>query len=109
MLGDKIIEILNNKKAIDVVKLDIKEKSTLADLFIVASGTSNTHVKSLCDNIEKDLKAEGVYPRKIEGYSTGRWILMDYNDVIVHIFHPEERELYDLETLWENSNKILND
>ena len=105
MLEQKILEILENKKAIDIKVMDIAEKSTFTDKFIIASGTSNTHVKSLADNIEVDLKKENIYARKIEGYESGRWILMDYGEVVVHIFHPEEREFYDLENLWE---KLLN-
>lgn len=105
MLEQKILEILENKKAIDVKVMDIAEKSTFTDKFIIASGTSNTHVKSLADNIEVDLKKEKIYAKKIEGYESGRWILMDYGEVVVHIFHPEEREFYDLENLWE---KLLN-
>ena len=105
MLDKKILEILENKKAIDIKVMDIAQKSTFTDKFIIASGTSNTHVKSLADNIEVDLKKEKIYPRKIEGYESGRWILMDYGEVVVHIFHPEEREFYDLENLWE---KLLN-
>ena len=68
---------------------------------------NNTHVKALCDNVEEDLKKEGIAPKRIEGYSEGRWILMDYSEVIVHIFHPEERETYNLEDLWENVSKML--
>lgn len=107
MLEQKILNILDNKKAIDIKVMDIAQKSTLTDKFIIASGTSNTHVKSLADNIEVELKKEKIYARKIEGYETGRWILMDYGEIIVHIFHTEEREYYDLEKLWENlMNKI---
>ncbi|MBE5822111.1 MAG: ribosome silencing factor [Clostridiales bacterium] len=105
MLDKKILEILESKKAIDIKVMDIAQKSTFTDKFIIASGTSNTHVKSLADNIEVDLKKEKIYARKIEGYESGRWILMDYGEVVVHIFHPEEREFYDLENLWE---KLLN-
>ena len=107
MLKERIIKILEDKKAIDIVDIDVAQKTSFADSFIIASGTSNTHVKSLSDNIEKDLKEDRILARKIEGYETGRWILMDYGEVIVHIFHPEEREFYDLEDLWQNTiNKI---
>ena len=107
MLEEKILQILDNKKGYDIKVIDVQEKTILADKFIIVSGTSNTHVKALCDNVEEDLKKEGIAPKRIEGYSEGRWILMDYSEVIVHIFHPEERETYNLEDLWENVSKIL--
>ena len=108
MLEDKIISILENKKGYDILKLDVSDKTTLADTFIIVSGTSSTHVKALSDNVEEDLKKEKIYAKKIEGYQEGRWILMDYGDVVVHIFHPDERELYNLEDLWQNMNQLDN-
>ena len=104
-LVEKIFKILDNKKAIDITKIDLNNKTTIADYFIVASGTSNTHVKSLADNVEEELKKEGILPNKIEGYDSGLWILMDYGEVIVHIFTKAERENYSLEDLWSKSNK----
>ena len=104
-LVEKIFKILDNKKAIDITKIDLNNKTTIADYFIVASGTSNTHVKSLADNVEEELKKESILPNKIEGYDSGLWILMDYGEVIVHIFTKAERENYSLEDLWSKSNK----
>lgn len=95
-----IEEILDSKKANNIKEIDIKEKTTIADYFIVASGTSTTHVKSLADNIEEELKKENIYPNKIEGYDSASWILMDYGEVIVHIFTEKERENYNLDDLW---------
>lgn len=100
-LLEKIVNILDSKKAIDIKQIDIKEKTTIADYFVIASGTSSTHVKSLADNIEEELKKEKIYPNKIEGYDSAAWILMDYGEVIVHIFTGQERENYSLEDLWE--------
>lgn len=97
----KIEDILESKKAKDIKKIDIKNKTTIADYFIIASGTSTTHVKSLADNLEEELKKNNVYPKKIEGYNTGSWILLDYDDIIVHIFTENERENYSLEDLWD--------
>lgn len=105
-LQDKVEKILDNKKAENIVKIDTKEKSSLADYFIIATGTSSTHIKSLSDNIEQELKKENIYPRKIEGYNTGTWILMDYNEVIVNIFTEAEREKYNLEELLEKAPKM---
>lgn len=100
-LVDKIVEILDNKKAIDIKIIDISEKTTLADTMIIASGTSSTHIKSLSDNVYEDLKKDGIQAYKVEGYDTNSWILMDYSDVIVNIFTQADRELYNLEDLWE--------
>lgn len=100
-MKDKIIKILDNKKALNIKEIDIKDKTTIADYFVIASGTSSTHVKSLADNIEEELKKEKIYPNKIEGYDSGVWILIDYGEVIVHIFTQQERENYSLEDLWE--------
>ena len=104
-LLNKIIKILDSKKAINIKTIDIKDRSSLADYMIIKSGTSSTHIKSLADNVEEDLKKEEIYPNKIEGYNTNSWILMDYGDIIVNIFTEEERENYNLEELWEKINK----
>lgn len=101
----QIVKVLEDKKAIDIKEVDIKEKTTIADYFVVASGTSSTHIKALADNVEEKLKEQGIKPVKIEGYNSGTWILMDYSDVIVHIFTAEEREHYNLEDLWEKIDK----
>ena len=103
-LLNKIVKILDEKKAIDVKTIDIKEKSSLADYMVVASGTSITHIKALADNVEEELKKEDILPHKIEGYNSNSWILMDYLDVIVNIFTETDREHYKLEDLWEKLN-----
>lgn len=97
----KIEDILDSKKGKDIRKIDIRNKSTMADYFIIVSGTSTTHVKSLADNLEEELKKLNVYPNKIEGYDSGSWILLDYDNIIIHIFTESERENYSLEDLWE--------
>ena len=97
----KIEDILEKKKKKNIKKIDIKNKTTIADYFIIASGTSTTHVKSLADNLEEELKKNNVYPKKIEGYNTGSWILLDYDNIIVHIFTENERINYSLEDLWD--------
>lgn len=101
-LGNKIEKLLEDKKAIDLKTLDIIEQSTLADYFIIASGTSNTHIKALADHVEVELKKEDIYPNKIEGYNS-EWILMDYGDVVVHIFTEKERQNYNIEELYERN------
>ncbi len=104
-LVEKIIKILDEKKAINIKQIDIKEKTTIADYFVVASGTSNTHIKSLADNVEESLKKESIVPNKIEGYESATWILMDYGEVIIHLFTEKERENYSIEDLWEKMKK----
>lgn len=102
-LLEKITSLLENKKAIDLKTIDIKDKTTLADYFVIASGTSSTHIKSLADYVEVELKKESIYPYKIEGRDSNSWILMDYEDVIVHLFTQQDREHYNLEDLWEQA------
>ena len=103
---EKIIKILNDKKAIDIEKIDVAEKTILADYFIIASGTSSTHIKALADNIEYELKKEKIYPNKIEGYQSNSWILLDYSDIIIHIFTEEERKNYQIEELWKKFKNL---
>lgn len=98
-LLNKIVKLLDDKKAIELTTIDVKEKTTLADYFVIASGTVETHIKALADNVETELKKEEIYPNKIEGYNT-EWILMDYGDIVVHIFTEKERQNYKLEELY---------
>lgn len=106
-LLDKIINLLEDKKGIDIKVMDVKNETALSDYFVVASGTSNTHIKALADNVEVELKKENIYPNKIEGYNTATWILMDYGDVVVHIFTEQERQNYNLEELWEKAKETI--
>lgn len=103
-LAENIRTILDNKKAVDIELIAVAEKTILADYFIIASGTSVTQVKALSDEINFQLKEQfQLMPNHVEGESTARWILLDYGDVVVHLFHPEEREFYSLEKLWQMS------
>ncbi len=100
----KIVEILDSKKAVDVNVIDVEGKTILADRFVVATGTSVTHIKSLAGEVEFQMKDKyGILPDHVEGYETGRWVLLDYDDVVVHVFHEEERDFYSLEKLWQHS------
>lgn len=101
-LLNRIVKLLEDKKAIELTTLDIKEQSTLADYFIIVSGTSNIHIKALADNVEVELKKEDIYPNKIEGYNS-EWILMDYGDIVVHVFTENERQNYKIEELYSKS------
>ena len=106
-LATRITEILDSKKGIDIELIDVQDKTTLADYFIIASGNSTTQIKALADEVEYVLKNEyKLYPDHIEGRSGDRWLLLDYKDVVVHIFHPEERANYNLEMLWASKSSV---
>ncbi len=97
-----IQNILSDKKAIDIEIIDLEGKTILADRFVIATGTSVTHIKALAGEVEEVMKTKYQRaPEHIEGYQSGRWILMDYADVVVHIFHTEDRSFYNLEKLWQ--------
>lgn len=97
---DRIVEALEGKKARDISVINMQEISILADYFIICNGTSTTHIKTLADEVEEKMSEMGLRYAHKEGYSTARWILMDYGDVVVHIFHEDERLFYNLERLW---------
>lgn len=99
-LAQKIAKILDEKKARDIVIIDIGNKSVIADYFVIASGKSTTAVKSLTDNVDEKLSKEGIEPIRRDGFSEAKWIAVDYGSVIVHVFHEETREYYHLERLW---------
>tara|TARA_Y100000768_G_C23362764_1_gene400502 strand:- start:148 stop:495 length:348 start_codon:yes stop_codon:yes gene_type:complete len=97
----KLIEtILDNNKAKNIITIDLKNKSYIADYMIVASGTSSRHLQSLSEIVVAELKKNGLNNCRIEGRESDDWKLVDAIDVIVHIFHPEKREFYDLEKMW---------
>ena len=100
-----IIKTLDDKKAIDIKAIEIKELTIVADCFIIASGTSSTHVKALAGEVEDALSKQGVEPLHIEGRATG-WILLDYTGVLVHVFTGESRDYYNLERLWQDAKAV---
>ena len=91
---------LNKNKANNIVTIDLKRKSYIADYMIVASGTSSRHLQSLSENLVNELKKSGLENCRIEGYESSDWKLVDAIDIIVHLFHPEKRSFYDLEKMW---------
>lgn len=101
--------ILQNKKAIDVVIIDIKEKSSFADYFVIASGGSERQVGTLADEIEDQFAKEGILTRSVEGKNSSGWILLDFGDVIVNIFTVEQRERYKIEKIWSDCEFITID
>ena len=95
-----IIKTLDSNKAQDIISIDLKDKSSMADYMIIASGTSSRHIQSLSEQVLEKLKNNGVKDSKIEGKESGEWKLVDGIDLIVHIFHPEKRKFYELEKIW---------
>ena len=95
-----IIKTLDLNKAEDIISIDLKDKSSMADYMIIASGTSSRHIQSLSEQVLDELKVNGVVNSKIEGKDSNEWKLVDGIDLIVHIFHPEKRKFYELEKMW---------
>ena len=93
-------KILDNNKAQNIISIDLKNKSYIADFMVIASGTSSRHLQSLCEILVTELKKLGLNDCRIEGKDSNDWKLVDAMDVIVHIFNPEKREFYDLEKMW---------
>ena len=95
-----VIHTLDINKAQDIVSIDLKDKSSMADFMIIASGTSSRHIQALSEQVLEKLKDNGVNECKIEGKESNEWKLVDGIDLIVHIFHPEKRKFYELEKIW---------
>ena len=95
-----IIKTLDLNKAQDIVSIDLKDKSSMADYMIIASGTSSRHMQSLSEQVLEKLKDNGIKNSKIEGKNSNEWKLVDGIDLIIHIFHPEKRRFYELEKIW---------
>ena len=101
-LAQKIARILYDKKALDITVLRVAHMTVITDYMVIASGRSSLQVKALADDVDDALALEGVTLRAREGQGEGRWIVLDYGTVLVHIFHPEDRRFYHLERLWED-------
>ena len=99
-LKSVVINTLDFNKAQDIVTIDLKDKSSMADYMIIASGTSSRHIQSLSEQVLEKLKDNGIKNSKIEGKESNEWKLVDGIDLIVHIFHPEKRKFYELEKIW---------
>lgn len=100
---------LDDKKAIDIRVLDITEISVLADYFIIASGSNQNQVQAMVDNVQEQLHKAGFTPRQVEGYRSANWILLDYGDIVIHVFDQENRLFYDLERIWRDGRLIPTD
>jgi len=98
-------ELALERKASDVVLLDLRGISSATDFFLVASGTSDIHVRAIAEHVIDELKKEGSRPGHVEGKEAGRWVLIDYINFVVHVFHPSARSFYQLETLWGDAER----
>jgi len=105
-LANKITDLIFNKKGFDVKILDLRKLTTITDYFVVCSGDSDTQVKAIADEVDKEMRDEGIRPWHTEGYQALNWILIDFVDVVVHIFKKETREFYNLEKLWGDAPMI---
>lgn len=99
-------DALEDKKGINITVLDISEVSVMADYFIIAGGSNENQVKAMVDNVDEELRKVGVKPTHIEGYRNANWVLMDYEDIIVHVFNQEDRLFYDLERIWRDGKVV---
>ena len=105
-LVNVLLGALSKRKAEDVVKIDVQDKTSIADYFIIASARSSTQVKSLCEHCEAEAEKQGATIIRKEGVNDGRWAIVDFGDVILHIFNDETRLFYHLEKLWGDGEKI---
>ncbi len=94
-------KVLEDLKAEDIIEMDVRDKTSVTDYIVVASGTSNRHVKSIANNVVVEAKHAGVQPLGVEGEDQAEWVLVDLGDVVVHVMQPQVREFYDLESLWQ--------
>lgn len=101
------VKALDEKKGREIAAIQVTEQTTLADYFVIATGSSNTQINALCGAVEKTMKEQaGEDPMRREGYRDGTWVLLDYGCVIVHVFSPEAREFYSLERLWSDGTPV---
>ncbi len=103
-----LCKLLYDKKAQEILAVPVMEKTVVADWFVIASGRAVSQVKALCDELEEKAGELGLTLRRQEGYSTGRWIVLDFSDILVHLFYPEERQYYNIERLWDEAGSAVN-
>lgn len=106
-IARKAVEAASDKQALDIILLDTSEVCSFADYFVICSGDSSRQINAIIDEIQHALKREGVLPHHYEGTKDAGWFLLDFGDVTVHVFSPEERERYQLEDLWSNARTVL--
>ena len=108
-IAKRAITALEDKKAEDIKVIDISEVSVIADYFIIANGTNRSQIQTLSDHVEEVLGRAGVELKQVEGYDNANWVLLDFRDVIIHIFDKENRLFYDLERIWRDGKMIETD
>ena len=109
-LAHRISSILTDKKAENIIVLDVAHLTSITDYFIICSGRNTIQVRTMAEDVEEKLTGEGIDARRKEGYGDARWVVLDYASVIVHVFHEQEREYYNIERLWmDGSNQIKMD
>ena len=105
-LMNRIVAILSKRKTENIKVLDISSLTTIADYFVICNGNSTTQIKSLADEVEEKLKEVDITPYSKEGFSDASWVLLDYSTVVVHIFNPEQRDFYSIESLWSDAPEV---
>ena len=100
------VKAIDSKRGENIRIIKIDELTVIADYFVIANGSSSTQVKALADEVEFKLSEAGLEPRRTEGYQGANWIVLDYIDVVIHIFHKETRDFYDLERLWQDGTEV---
>ena len=103
---NKIVEVLDSKKATDIEVLNVSSLTTMTDYFIIATGNNDRLTRALCDHVEEELEKTGVSVTNKEGYRSGDWILLGFDEVVVHIFMPEARNFYNLEHIWQDGISV---
>ncbi len=104
-LAELVVTALDDLKAVNTVTMDVRALTDVMDYLVIASGTSNRHVRSLADNVAAESKKQGMRPLGVEGEEGGEWVLVDYGDVVVHVMLPATRDFYDLERLWASHDR----
>ncbi|QUH26756.1 ribosome silencing factor [Serpentinicella alkaliphila] len=102
----KIVKIIDNKLGDNIVMLDISSVSSIGDYFIITSAQSDRQTKAIADEIKHELSEFDIHPAHKEGYNVGRWVLLDYGDIVVHVFHEKDREFYNIEGIWKDAKTI---
>ena len=100
-----VLEAMDEKKAVGPAKVEVRGRTIMTDILVIASGNSNIHIRTIADAVIEKLRNHGIKSKRLEGYEHATWVLLDYGDVIVHIFAPEEREFYRLEAYWSGAEK----
>jgi len=105
----RVITAIEDRKGVRIQVIDLRGLSDAADYFIIASGTSDAHVRGLADGVVQAMDQAGMSPHHVEGVPSGRWVLLDFVDLVVHIFHPETRAFYQLERLWQDAPVLVSE